>query len=96
MVHPGNVDKHRRSVSGLKVQETSKWGADKARARYGSLKYEHGAPPPEDRSAPQACGDKNNLQGRNYHNDTSGWLRAEGETAENRPGYVPGYRVRRK
>jgi hypothetical protein len=90
-----NVDKTRHSVSGLKVENRSLWGTRIAYERYGKPEYLHGAPSPEDRHAPQRLGDSNNLQGPNYHNDTSGWLRAEGEDATTRPGYVPGYRAPR-
>ena len=41
----GNVDKHRRSMSGLRVQETQKWGSNTARERYGSLQYDTSPPP---------------------------------------------------
>ena len=44
------VDKHRYSYSGgVRAAEVGKWGREIARARYGALKYENGAPPPEDR-----------------------------------------------
>ena len=35
MVAKGNVDKHRRSMSGLKAEETEKWGNATAYGRYG-------------------------------------------------------------
>src|SRR5262245_54989724 len=34
-VDKGNVDKHRRSMSGLKVEEESKWGTRTAYERFG-------------------------------------------------------------
>jgi hypothetical protein len=51
----GNVNKHRNTYSnGIKATEEQKWGRDTARERYGSLKYEGGAPMPKDASAPQS------------------------------------------
>lgn len=88
----GNVDKHRRTYSnGVKAVEESKWGADKAVERYGRF------PTPnmkaEDRSEPQKLGDKNNLRGPDWQDDhPNDWVRGANETAENKPGYVPGYR----
>ena len=61
----GNADKHRRSLSGLKVTETSKWGADTARSRYGSLKQN--SLKAKDETKPQDPVDK---QGAGYSNDT--------------------------
>jgi hypothetical protein len=93
-VAKGNVDKHRYSMSGAKVVEESKWGAHKARERYGALKQIDMRPP--DRSEPQRLGDKNNLRGPGWQDDhKNDWVRGAGETAENRPGYVPGYKGKR-
>jgi hypothetical protein len=87
------VDKHRYSYSGgVKAVEEQKWGRDTARERYGALKYESGAPPPEDRHAPQRLGDSNNLQGPNYMNRTpDNWVRGFDksgvESAEGKPNF---------
>jgi hypothetical protein len=88
MVAPGNVNKHRYGRDGIgKVVEEQKWGRDKARERYGPLKYEDGAPRPEDRSGPQRLGDPNNLQGPNYNNDVpNDWRRGNGM----KPGFDRG------
>jgi hypothetical protein len=86
MVAPGNTDKHRRSMSGLKVQETAKWGANKAIERYGSLKQPDMTP--VDQSQPQKLGDRNNLQDSSYNNEVSNnWIRGRNESAEGKPGY---------
>jgi hypothetical protein len=91
MVAPGNKDGHRRSMSGLKVQETEKWGSDKARQRYGELQYDKTPPPPpKDQSRPQRLGDSSNLQGKNYDNNhREDWVRGFGkggvESAEGYP-----------
>ena len=98
MVDKGNVDKHRRSMSGLRVQETQKWGSSTARERYGKLQYDT-TPPPQakDQSAPQKLGDSSNLQDRGYDNSVpeNSWLRGGGSGGEGYPGYVPGYRGKR-
>jgi hypothetical protein len=86
---------HRRSMSGLKVEEAEKWGRNTARSRYGSPEYEHGAPPPKDQEAPQGCGDPGAAGARpkDYFNDhPNNWVRGRNETAENKPGYLKGYR----
>jgi hypothetical protein len=93
MVAKGNVDKHRYSYGGgVKAVETEKWGRDTARSRYGSLKYENGAPRPADASRPQRLGDSGNLQAPGFRNDTSGWVRGEGGTAETKPNFDRGIR----
>src|SRR5262245_59839046 len=76
----GNVDKHRLSMSGIKAVEEEKWGRDKARERYGSLKQVDMKPP--EQCYPQKLGDPNNLQAPNYYSGeppVSSWLRAGGE-----------------
>jgi hypothetical protein len=94
MVAKGNVDKHRHSMSGLKVEEFEKWGRAKAEERYGRF------PTPnmkaEDRSEPQKLGDRNNLRGPSWKDDhANDWVRGAGENATNRPGYVPGFKGKR-
>jgi hypothetical protein len=86
MVAKGNVDKHRHSVSGLKVQEREKWGRDTARERYGSLKYENSPPPqPKDLTAPQ---DPSNARAPGYRNDHGNdWVRGAGESATGKPNF---------
>jgi hypothetical protein len=92
VVDKGNADKHRYSMSGAKVVEESKWGANKARERYGAPTNQ-GMTKPEDRSAPQKLGDRNNLRGPGWQNDhKNDWVRGANETAENKPGYVRGKR----
>ena len=60
-----------------------KWGRDTARERYG-------APNPgsmkaaEGQELPQSPEDK---QGPKYANQTSGWVRGDGEDATNKPGF---------
>jgi hypothetical protein len=90
MVAPGNIDKHRRSMSGLTVQETEKWGRNTARERYGALKQPDMTP--VDQSQPQKLGDANNLQDPSYNNNhRNDWVRGFGkggiESAETKPGY---------
>jgi hypothetical protein len=91
----GNVDKHRRTMSGLRAQETMKWGADKARSRYGALDYQNSPPPqPKDQSRPQKLGDSGNLQDRGYDNNAAkdwrlGFGKNGSESAEGYPGFVP-------
>ena len=90
---PGHVDKHRHSISGIKAEETMKWGQQKAYERYGAPRGQHetearGLGPQH----PQAPEDKHDAS---YNNDASGWVRAEGEDATTRPGYVGGYRAPR-
>src|SRR5262249_34884 len=90
----GNVDKHRRSMSGLKVEETEKWGTSKAYQRYGKPQYLHGAPSPPDRSMPQGCGDpwSAGQRGPDWADDhPKDWVRGFGrngvESAEGKPGF---------
>jgi hypothetical protein len=85
VVDKGNADKHRYSMSGAKVVEESKWGANKARERYGAPTNQ-GMTKPEDRSAPQKLGDSANLRGpvNDHRND---WVRGAGESAEGKPGF---------
>jgi hypothetical protein len=86
MVARGNKDLHRHSMSGLKVEETAKWGADKAAERYGRLKQSDMKP--ADASRPQKLGDANNLQGPGYaNNHRNDWIRGAGESAEGMPHY---------
>jgi hypothetical protein len=92
MVDRGNVNKHRYSMSGVKAVEESKWGAAKAREWVGAPKQVD-MTVKGDPTAPQKLGDRNNLQGPGYRNDhKNDWIRGANETAENKPGYVPGYR----
>jgi hypothetical protein len=91
MVDKNNVDKHRYSLPGVKgrVVESEKWGRATARERYGSPQHYRGAPNPKDESGSQF---RESQRADKGYNDTSGWVRAEGETAEKRPGYVGGYK----
>jgi hypothetical protein len=88
----GNTDKHRHRMSGLRVEETAKWGQSTARQRYGALDYENRPPPaPKDQSAPLKLGDANNLRDKSYQNDVpeNSWLRGGGRGGERYPGFVP-------
>src|SRR5262245_54490842 len=99
-VTPGNVDKHRHSMSGLKVEEESKWGFSKAReltkgyegspAGYSNMR-------PQDRSEPQ---DPEAKRGPDWADDVGNdWRRGFGknsnESAEGKPGYVSGFKGKR-
>src|SRR5262245_14643632 len=96
MVAKGNVNKHRYTYSGgIKAVEEQKWGRDKARERYGSLKYENDPPPPPKNNAgPQRLGDSSNLRGPGYANEApqNSWLRGGGESAEGKPNFDKGKR----
>ena len=72
-----------------KVTNASEWGERTATERYGYGTQTFS--PPKDVQAPQDPVDKHSP---NYDNDASGWLRAEGETAEHRPNFMPGYRAK--
>jgi len=99
MVDRGNVNKHRMTYSGgVKAVETQKWGSDKAIERYGKLQQPDMRPPIQNK--PQKLGDPNNLQGPGYDNiHAKDWVRGFGkngvESAEGKPGYVPGYKGKR-
>jgi hypothetical protein len=80
--------RHRTSMSGIKVQEASAWGVNKAVERYGRSKYLDGPPLPKDAHAPQAPEDK---QGPSYRNDhPNDWVRAANEDATKKPGFDKG------
>jgi hypothetical protein len=98
MVAKGNKDGHRYSYSGgVRAVEESKWGSNTARERYGSQKYEHGAPRPKDASYPQFKEDQ--PADKNFNDVAKDWRLGFGkngnESAEGTPGYVPGYRGKR-
>jgi hypothetical protein len=81
--------KQRTSYDGLRgrIVETQRWGVDKAKERYGTIKQ---ASPPSDynENKPQAVGDRNNLQGPGYDNPSPGdWLRGGGESAQGKPRF---------
>jgi hypothetical protein len=83
---------HRRTYSGMKVQNESNWGHATAYERYGKPQNFHGAPPPEDKHAPQKLGDANNLQGPKYSNiHRDDWIRGKGESGEGKPNFRRGY-----
>jgi hypothetical protein len=83
-----NVNKHRYRMSGLDVQEQEQHGREMADKRYGPLQNRDGAKPPADRSQVQGCGDPASagVPADKTFNDTKGWVRGAGETAENKPG----------
>jgi hypothetical protein len=93
MVQKGNKDSHRSTYSGgVKAVETSKWGADKARERYGELKTPDMKP--KDMSYPQFREDQ---RGPDWKDHTAkdwrvGFGKGPNESAEGYPGYVKGYR----
>jgi hypothetical protein len=91
MVDRGNVNKHRSSMCGLKVEETSKWGHRTAVERYGRL--DQPDMKAKDQSEPQRLGDPNNQRGPGWQDDhRNDWVRGANEDATTKPGYVPGYR----
>jgi hypothetical protein len=77
----GNVDKHRRSMSGLKVEETEKWGNATAYKRYG--RPQQSDMKAKDMSRPQ---DPIDQPGDKTYNDVSesSWLRGGGEKGKPR------------
>jgi hypothetical protein len=82
MVDKGNVDKHRRSMSGLPAQEAEKWGRQVARERYGKL--EQPDMKAKDMSSPQFKEDQ--PLDKNYNSvPVDSWLRGGGER-----GWPPG------
>jgi hypothetical protein len=100
MVAKGNKDAHRYSYSGgVKAQETEKWGRDTAARRYGEPQSPNMKP--KDACYPQKLGDANNLQAPNYYSgepkqDWRGGFGKNGvESAESKPGYVPGFKGRK-
>jgi hypothetical protein len=73
-------------------RRSDKWGANKAVERYGSLKVPQGMNNPPHDCYPQFKQD----QRLNKHYDApNNWVRGANETAENKPGYVPGYKGKR-
>jgi hypothetical protein len=88
MVAPGNKDGHRRTYSnGIKAMETQKWGSATARERYGAASATVPKPPHD--CYPQFRQDQR--PDRDY-DAPNNWVRDAGENAENRPGYVHGYK----
>jgi hypothetical protein len=79
MVAPGNTDKHRRSMSGLKVEETEKWGNRTAYERYGKPRQPDMKA--KDQSQPQ---DPVDQPGDKTYNDVpeNSWLRGGGESGK--------------
>jgi hypothetical protein len=88
MVAKGNKDQHRYTYSGgVKAQETSKWGANKARERYGSLDTPNMKA--ADKSFPEFRADQ--PVGGRYEGETpQNWLRGANER-----GYPPGKPIKR-
>jgi hypothetical protein len=91
--------KARTHLDGVgKVVNESAWGEQKAVDRG----YCRGTQHPDMRSGeetgegPQKLGDQNNLQDKNYKNDTpNDWRRGGGQGGESRPYYGPTYRAPR-
>lgn len=72
-------------------KNTEAWGKDEAKSRYGSghknVKSGDGMGAPTGECYPQKLGDKDNLQGPGYNNDTlNNWLRGNG----NKPNFDKG------
>ena len=93
MVAKGNVDKYRRTYSnGVKAQNEGVWGRDTARERYGQIDQPNTRP--ADQSYPQFRQDQRGPDWKDDH--PSDWVRGFGkggvESAEGKPGYVPGYK----
>lgn len=59
---------------------TSQWGKETAKSRYGTTPTYS---PPKDESQPQ---DPVDQHGPNYKNDTSGWVRGQGQDPKFRKG----------
>jgi hypothetical protein len=90
MVARGNKDSYRYGyTTGVKADNAGIWGRETARERYGALDFEKKAPPPpEDRSEPQRLGDRNNLRGPGWQDDTANdWRRAANEDATRKPNF---------
>jgi hypothetical protein len=68
-------------MSGIRVQEASTWGVNKAVERYGRSKYLDGAAPPKDQSQPQF---KEDQPSDKSFNDVpvNSWLRGSGESGK--------------
>jgi hypothetical protein len=80
MVAKGNVDKHRRSMSGLKVEETEKWGQRVARERYGSPQHFHGAPQPK--GSPFPKDPEGRPADKTFNDVPNDWRRGAGESGK--------------
>jgi hypothetical protein len=79
----GNKDAHKYKYGGgINAVETQKWGRNKAAERYG----EPASPNTKPSGSPFPKDPEGRPGARNF-NDASGWVRAAGETAENKPGY---------
>jgi hypothetical protein len=89
-MEPGKRKHRYKYTGGIKALEESKHARNIAFERYGKPKYFDGAPSPKDETLPQFESDK---RGPGYANETKGWVRAAGENATNKPGYVHGPRT---
>jgi len=73
------------------VTNSEEWGARVAVERGYGPGVRTFSPSSDRLQKPQDPVDKHSA---NYDNDASGWVRAQGETAERRPeGFTPGYRA---
>ena len=97
MVDRGNADKYRNKYSaGIKADNEGVWGRNTARERYGSLNTGD-VNNPKDQSYPQFRTDQ---RGPDWKDDSGNdWRRGFGrngsESAESKPGYVPGLKGKR-
>ena len=94
----GNVDKYRRSMSGLRVTNAETWGRNTAAERYGAPQSPDMKP--KDASAPQKLGDATNLRAPDYDpNHPQDWVRGFGkgeiESAEGKPNFDHSWSKRR-
>jgi len=90
------MSKPRTGIPGTglgKVVNESAWGKQTATKRY-EYGTQHPDMGPVPSNKPQKLGDANNQQGNYYDNDCRpSWKTGAGETSENKPGYVPGFRA---
>jgi len=92
----GHVDKHRHSISGIKAEETQKWGQETAYSRYGVPRGQHETE--AHGLGPQHPQEPEDKHGPTYDNDcTKDWRVGFGkgsvESSEEKPGYVKSFRV---
>src|SRR5262245_34242279 len=95
MVDKGNVDKYRRSMSGLRVENKETWGRAKAVERYGKLDFRDGAPRPPDKSEPQFK--QTDGRGPDWRDNTAkdwrvGFGKGGTESAQGKPNFQAGIR----
>src|SRR5262249_1997394 len=88
----GNVDKYRRSMSGLKDTNAETWGRDQARQRYGQPQSPDMRP--KDQSLAQAPEDKRGPDWADDHK--SDWVRGFGKNGRESAETMPNFDARGK